>query len=130
MSTSAQDYNAASGSLGTWYPPPYSFPENSTSPVLASSRVAAVGNCRLYGFTVTSSNVANQFVQVFDAVAVPANGAVPILTVNVLAANAASAYWGSVGRWFDRGIVLVNSTTQVTLTIGAADCIFDVQFIF
>jgi hypothetical protein len=48
--------------------------------------------------------------------------------VNVAAASPAGVYFGSVGRWFNHGIVIANSTTQGTLTLGAADTIFDVQY--
>jgi hypothetical protein len=113
-----------------WFPPPYRLPNNATTPVLSKSLVAAVGTCRLYGFTVTSSNVSAQFVLVFDLVALPANGTLPLFAVNVAAASSAGLYYGSMGRTFDRGIVLANSTTQVTLTLGAADTLFDVQYIF
>jgi hypothetical protein len=129
VSTSAQDFDQAERSPhGVWFPPPYRFPPNATSPALASSIVAATGVCRLYGFVATSTNVAAQFVLAFDALKVPANGTLPLFAVNVAAASPAVAYYGSVGRSFDHGIVLANSTTQGTLTLGAADTIFDVQY--
>jgi hypothetical protein len=114
---------------GVWFPPPYQLPYNAYSPGLASSIVARTGTCRLYGFTVTSTNVAAQFILVIDAVAVPANGKIPRLALNVAAASPVGAYWGSVGRFFEHGIVICNSTTQNTLTLGAADCLFDVQYV-
>lgn len=130
MSTSEQDFDARERSPdGLWFPPPYRIPVNATSPALASSIVATTGVCRLFGFTATSTNVAAQFVLVFDALAVPANGTVPLYAVNVAAASSVAVYYGSVGRSFDRGIVVANSTTQGSLTIGAADTIFDVQYI-
>ena len=128
---SATDFQTAEGDpLGVWFPPPYRVPANATSPKLANSIIAASGVARLYGFTATSTNVAAQFILVFDANAVPANGAVPLFTVNVAAASPASVYFGSVGRSFDHGIVVCNSTTQGTLTIGAADTLFDVQYVY
>jgi hypothetical protein len=128
VSTTVQDYDAQLQTTGVWYPPPWHLPVNATSPQLANSIVAHTGTCRLYGFTVTSTNVAAQFALVFDALAVPAAGSKPKFTVNVAAANSAGVYFGSVGRWFNHGIVICNSTTQGTLTIGAADTIFDVQY--
>ena len=129
-STSEDQFLAAQESPGgIWYPPPYRLPTNATSPALASSIVAATGTCRLYGFVATSTNAAAQFIQVFDRVKIPSNGAIPLFTVNVAAANSVSAYYGSSGRWMDQGIIICNSTTQGTLTLGAADTIFDVQCI-
>ncbi|HMC69891.1 MAG: hypothetical protein E6J20_18550 [Chloroflexi bacterium] len=131
MSTSAQDFEQGERSLrGGWFPPPYRIPANATSPKLANSIIAASGVCRLYGFTATSTNVAAQFILCFDTNAVPAAGALPLFTVNVAAASPGSVYFGSVGRSFDHGIVLCNSTTQGTLTIGAADTLFDVQYVY
>lgn len=128
---SATDFYAGEQSpSGLWFPPPYRVPANATSPALTNSIVAATGVCRLYGFSATSTNVAAQFILVFDARAVPANGTVPLYALNVAAANGASSYFGSVGRSFDHGIVLCNSTTQGSLTIGAADTLFDVQYVY
>ena len=95
---------------------------------LVNSLIVKAGPGLLFGFTATSTNVAAQFIQLFDATAVPSNGAVPLLTLNVAAANVATVAW-IPGRGHTEGIVLANSTTQGTLTIGAADTIFDVQFL-
>lgn len=110
-------------------PLPAGYPLNAVSPALAKSIVAKTGIAKLFGFTATSTNVAAQFILLFDAVALPANGTVPVAAFNVAAASPATGYWGSVGRSFSRGIVLANSTTQGSLTLGAADCIFDVQYV-
>jgi hypothetical protein len=110
-------------------PLPAGFPLNATSPALAASIVAKTGVAKLFGFTVTSTNVAAQFILLFDAVKVPSAGAVPLAAFNVAAASPATGYWGSVGRAFVHGIIFCNSTTQGTLTIGAVDCIFDVQYV-
>lgn len=129
MSTTERDFETDEQAAGPWFPPPFRVPQNASSPVLANSIVASLGNARLYGFTATSTNVAAQWILVFDESAVPSNGKVPLFAFNVSAASAAAGYWGSVGRTFDRGIILCNSTTQGSLTIGAADCIFDVQYV-
>lgn len=99
------------------------------SGALASSLVVKPTSGLLFGFTVTSTNVAAQFIQVFDLAALPANGVVPLLTFNVAAANFVSASWIPYPRAFRNGLVLCNSTTQGTKTLGAADCIFDVQYL-
>jgi hypothetical protein len=111
-----------------WAVTPRSFPLNATSPALAASMVAKAGEGKLFGFTVSSTNAVAQFVLCFDAITVPAAGAVPLFAFPIAGSNIVSAYYGSTGRWFDRGIVLCNSSTFVTLTIGTADCLFDVQY--
>jgi hypothetical protein len=129
-SSEQQFLNDEDSPTGVWYPPPYRVPANATSPALTNSIIAATGAARMYGFTATSTNVAAQFILVFDRLKVPSNGAVPVFAVNVAAAAPISAFYGEVGRTFDNGIVLCNSTTQGSLTIGAADTIFDVQYIY
>ncbi len=113
-----------------WGAPPYRWPENAFSPALSKSIVLQGGALRLYGFTATSTNVAAQFIQVFDARDVPANGTVPLFSLNAAIASPVGAYFGSVGRSFDFGIVICTSTTQGSLTLGAADTLFDVQYVY
>lgn len=115
--------------LPSHLPLPAGFPLNATSAALATFIRAKTGVGKLFGFTATSTNVAAQFILLFDAASLPSNGAVPLAAYNVAATSSASGYWGTAGRAFTRGILLANSTTQGTLTIGAADCIFDVQYI-
>lgn len=107
--------------------PPDGFPRSTSSPALGSSLVVAAGRRRLFGFQGFNSGAA-QFVLLFDDDAVSANGELARLVVSVAAASNFSVYFGSTGRWHERGIVLCNSTTEPTLTIGAADCFFDVQY--
>ena len=129
VSTSEQEYLADIQSGGVWYPPPYRIPFNASSSGLAASILASAGVARLYGFTVYSSRISAQYILVFDLQAVPANGALPAMPALKIAADAnLSVYFGSVGRSFDRGIALCNSSTASSLTLGSADCWFDVQY--
>ena len=110
-----------------WAPPDNQYPLNFTSIAYENAHVALAGSGRLYGFTVYSSRSSSQFILIFDATAIPATGAVPVLVFPIGAAAVVAGYWGSVGRWFDRGIVIANSSTGPTYTAGSADCWFDVQ---
>lgn len=103
-------------------------PLNNFNPRLAASLIVKPGAGVLYGFTVTNTNASSQFVQVFDAAAVPGDGAVPILAISVQGGNGTGFNW-IPGRAFLVGIVLCNSSTQATKTIGSADCIFDAQYL-
>lgn len=130
MGTSEQDFRADELSPGVWFPPPYRLPWNAYSNGLASSLAVTIGNGRLYGFTVYSAKLSAQYILVFDALALPANGTVPTMPALKVATDSnVAVYFGSVGRWFDRGIVLANSSTASTLTLGSADCWFDVQYV-
>jgi len=81
----------------------------------------------LNGFTGYNSGAA-QFIQVHNALAVPANGAIPVIIL--LAAAQSNFYWDAddYGRWFTVGITMCNSSTGPTKTIGANDCWFNVLF--
>jgi len=102
---------------------------NATTTALSRSLVVKPTSGLLFGFTVTSTNVAAQWVQVFDLAALPADGVVPLFSVNVAGQSFVSASWLPYPRAFRNGLVICNSTTQGTKTIGAADCLFDVQYL-
>lgn len=103
-------------------------PLNYCSPRLAASAVVKTGPGILYGITVTNTKAAAQFIQIFDAATVPADGAIPILAKSVPASDAIGFNW-LPGRTFLVGIVICNSSTNTSKTIGSADCIFDCQFV-
>lgn len=109
---------------------PGGFPLSAHSNVLEASRVVKAGPGRFFGLSVFNSKAAAQFILVFDASSVPTNGAVPAVAPLSLAATSTGAlYYGSIGRWMLYGIVVCNSSTAASLTIGSADCFYDVQFI-
>jgi hypothetical protein len=108
--------------------PPDGFPDNGTTQGLVSSLVLATGRRRLFGFQGVNNNAAATFVLVFDATALPSNGAVPRMWVRAAGSDNFSAYFGSTGRWFDQGIVIANSSTLATLTLSTADLEIDGQF--
>jgi hypothetical protein len=64
-------------------PLPAGWPLSATSPALANQIVAKTGVAKLFGFTVTSTNVAAQFILLFDAAKLPADGVVPVAAFNV-----------------------------------------------
>lgn len=105
----------------------YQEPFNASSPGLAKALVIAAGRARLVGITVYSANVASQFIQLHDANALPADGAVPVW-VQIVAATGNLGFLWIPGRVFEAGIVICNSSTAGTKTIGAADTFFDAQW--
>jgi hypothetical protein len=82
----------------------------------------------LYGFTVFNSNVGSQFIQVFDARDLPADGVVPNIVFTVAGSGNLGVEY-LPGRRFEVGIIICNSTTGPTKTLGAADCWFDAQYL-
>jgi hypothetical protein len=112
--------------LSSW---PEELPRNAASPALASSIVAMVGAGRLLGFSVSNTKVSSQFIQVFDLGALPTNGAIPVQSIDIATVVAKAVSFAYDGRWMTRGIVIANSSTQGSLTLGSADCLFDVQYV-
>ena len=105
------------------------WPLSSSSLAYENSRVVKYGPGIIYGFSVYSATDAPQWVQLFDADALPANGDVPDAIYVVANAQNLGVSWADVGRFCSQGIILCNSSTGPTLTIGSATCFFDAQYI-
>ncbi len=102
-------------------------PLNFSRSALQSS-IVVPGRIVVYGFTAYNTKASSQFINVFDANTLPADTAVPLFSW-ALAANSGVGFgWQPNGRQFQTGLVLCNSSTDATKTIGAVDCFFDVQF--
>ena len=99
----------------------------SVSAVYEASRVAKALPGVMYGLNGYNSNAVAQFIQIHDASNLPANGAVPIAFFSTPGSSNFSIDFGSFGIPCFVGIVVCNSTTGPTKTIGAADCFYTVQ---
>lgn len=99
---------------------------NSTSTAYENSRVASSAPARLCGITIYNSSGSTQFIQFHDAASLPANGAVPKFYIEIPTASSRMIEYLRP-RSFDVGIVVCNSSTATTKTIGSADCWFDIQ---
>lgn len=106
----------------------YCLPENFTPARLQASAVVP-GDIIVFGFTVYSTKAAAQFLNVFDAAVLPADGATPAWSWPLAANNGVGFAWQPNGRRFQDGLALCNSSTDATKTIGSADCFFDVQYL-
>lgn len=67
-----------------------------------------------------------QFVQLHNGVAVPPDGAVPLVSFSVPAGGNFSLFYPTP-LFFSTGLVVCNSTTAATKTAGGANCLFTVQ---
>jgi hypothetical protein len=101
---------------------------NSTSVAYVAGQVVKPKPGILYGLTGYNSKGSAQFILIHDAPGVPVEGAIPAVVFSVAAASSFSLDFGALGRTFSRGIVIVNSSTGPTKTIGSADCWFDAQY--
>ena len=103
-------------------------PLNYASRVLEAFCRVKSGDGWLCGFTVTNTKAGAQFVQVFDARDLPADGTVPLISKSVPASDATGFLWIPPRR-FEAGLIICNSSTQGTKTLGSADCLFDAQYL-
>lgn len=96
---------------------------------LASSLIIKASSGRLYELVGSNSNTSAQFIQLFDSATVPADGTVPEYTFRVEGLSNFSLDWQDLGRYFTTGIVVTNSSTIATKTIGTADCWFNGEYL-
>lgn len=108
---------------------PEDLPRSASTAALSNAFTAFVGQGRVLGFTATNTKASAQFICVFGTASTPADGAVPIMSIDIAANTAKAVFFGESGRWQHQGFTLTNSSTQGSKTIGSADCLFDVQYI-
>jgi len=101
--------------------PTLKVPSNNGGALVASRVVSTVG-CKLLALIVLNTNVAQQYIQVHENAALPAEGSVPELPSIPVAAGAIVMFdFGPNGVDLD-ACTVCNSSTAATKTIGAADC--------
>ena len=103
-------------------------PRNANDGALVASKIVRAGYALLFGVTLCNTNASTRYFMFFDAATVPANTAVPLFFIDV-ASNSAKGVSFIPSRTFEAGIVIVNSTTATSLTIGSADSFIDAQYL-
>lgn len=101
---------------------------NATSTAQEAARQIKAAEGTLFGLTVYNNNVGAQFIQLHNAASTPADTAVPVIVFEIATQSARTFTLGNLGRHFATGIYVCNSSTDVTKTLGAADCLFDAQY--
>lgn len=112
-------------------PPPDPAYNNARSTALANFIQVKSGAGKLFGVGGVNTKASAQFILGFDLArnTAPANGAVPDFVMNAPASDNFWASWAPNWRQFLEGWLFCNSSTAATLTLGSADCFFDVQYV-
>lgn len=105
-----------------------SAPFNAFPAAYVASKVVKAAPGVVFGLTGYNSKASTQFIQLHNKTSLPAEAQVPEVVFSVAAQSSFSLDFGEHGRWFDVGVVVCNSSTGPTKTIGSADCWFDVQY--
>jgi hypothetical protein len=100
---------------------------NTTVVALDDALIVKAAAGKLWGIQGHNSGPA-QYIQLHDSATVPADTAVPKVVLFVAEDGNFSLDFGRKGRSFASGIVVCNSSTPATKTIGSSDCWFDAQF--
>ena len=96
---------------------------------LAASLVVKASAGVLHKVTGVNTLGSTQYIQVHNATSLPADGAVPAVCIAVATGATFDIDFGPRGRTFSTGIVVSNSTTVATKTIGSANCWIDAQYV-
>lgn len=102
---------------------------NDTSAAYEASSVTKAAAGTVYGVTGYNSRTSSQFFQFYNSATVPADTAVPVITITVPASSNFSIDFGVYGRRFSTGISWANSSTGPTKTVGSADMFVDVNYV-
>ena len=101
---------------------------NATVTAYATNLVVKASAGTVYMLSGYNSLATAQFIQIHNATALPADASIPSVIFYVPGLSNFSFDFGVYGRFFSTGVVVCNSTTGPTKTIGAANCWFDAQF--
>jgi len=96
---------------------------------LAASLVIKASAGRLYQLTGINSAASSQYIQLFNSTTLPADGATPLVVLLVPANANFSFDLLSIGKYFSTGIVVSNSSTLATKTIGTSTCWFNAEYL-
>lgn len=103
-------------------PQPSLAPQRASTTAYAASLVAKAEKGVLFNVRGYNSAATAQFIQIHDAASLPADAAVPVAILTVPATSNFSIDFADLGLRCVNGIVVCNSSTGPTKTIGAADC--------
>lgn len=104
-------------------------PVNAATAAYATNLVVAAGPTRLLRLSGYNAKISAQFIQLYNTVSLPADTAVPVAVLTVAASSNFSMDLGIYGKKFGVGLVIGNSSTGPTKTVGSADCWIEVTHV-
>jgi hypothetical protein len=88
-----------------------------------SSLVISTSPVKLFGVFGANNAAATRYIQVHPSPTLPADGAVPLLSIAVAAGG---SYFATFSQGMDLdALTLCTSTTQATKTLDSASCLFN-----
>ncbi len=107
-----------------------SYPALGTANVFAASAVVKTTGAVVYRVLGYNANASTRYLQVFDANALPANGATPLAVLPLTTKTNGTIDFGQIGLVTKTGLVVALSTTDQSLTVtGTADGLFNVLYV-
>lgn len=105
-------------------------PLSASSAAYENSRIGKSSKGLLFSISGFSSKTSSQWIQIFDSITLPPDGAIPIVPP-IYVGGTQNFSWDSTLAPFpiSYGIVVCNSTTGPTKTIGSNDCMFNIRYI-
>jgi len=103
-------------------------PSIASSTALAASLVVKASAGSLFTAAIYNGNVGTQYIQVHNAASLPANATVPLFTFAMATGTTQILDFNLLGLTCSTGIVLCNSSTAATKTIGANDTWFTASY--
>lgn len=99
-----------------------------SSSAAEASAVVKNSGTRIYWLVGYNGSASDQYVQIHNTTSLPANGVVPTISFKVMAGKNFSLAIPREGIPLGTGLVVCNSSTSATKTIGSADCLFYVLY--
>ncbi len=102
---------------------------NAFTATAANSLIIKAGPGKLFGLSGYNAKGSAQFILLFDSATVPVEGVIPRYFLTAATVANFNADFGVYGKSFANGIVVCNSSTVATKTIGSADCSFEARYV-
>lgn len=95
----------------------------------AASLIIKASAGKLFKLWIVNNAGSAQFYQIFNSATLPADGVAPVHVIRIPTLDYREIDFSEYGDYFSTGIVVCNSSTMATKTIGAADSWFSALYL-